>query len=94
MFGQSRTRFPEGNMKVKLTRISSNHRNLRTDEIIGTADRPPTVGQRFFMTAPPLATPGGIRWLETTPVQVCERIGAEFDFHTRNSHYRLLILEE
>jgi len=80
-------------VKVKLTRISSNHRNLRTDEVVGETEDLPEVGHLFIMTAPPLDPANAIRSIVTTPVRVCERIGDEFDFHTRNSHYRLRVLE-
>lgn len=86
-------------MKCKLTRLKSNHQNLRTDTIEGQCDDLPAKGRCFMMTAPPLDPASGMRYVHTTPVLELEHdgdkpegIGAGIVFTTRNSTYHLLYL--
>lgn len=78
-------------MKVRLHKIHSVHNNLRTNVITGATDALPTVGEDFIMTAPPLDTTAGVRYIRTTPVlSVSEDNGILFS--TCNSTYRLELL--
>lgn len=76
-------------MKVRLTRLESSHRNLRTDSVEGDAPRLPKVGHRFSMAAAPLDPAADIRLIETSPVFELVPGG----FKTMNSHYQLEVLE-
>jgi len=51
-----------------LTKIQSEHSQLRTDTVEGKIIRMPEVGTRFRMTGPPLGT-GIYRLVETSIVQ-------------------------
>ncbi len=77
-------------MKCRLTRLNSVHQNLRTDEVVGSCDHEPVVGQRFIMTAAPLNPDASVRWIETT--EVAERTdlvkGQTIEFKTLNSDYK------
>lgn len=79
---------------VKLTRVKSNHQNLRTDEIVGKCSHLPKVGSSFAMVAPPLEF-GNIRGVWTTEIVSCEYDEAAriFSFTTANSEYRLEVLD-
>jgi hypothetical protein len=79
-------------MKVKLTKLSSTHQNLRTDTIEGNADLLPEVGQCFAMTAEPLDPRASFRWVRTTPIQSIEAMGDTYRFTTENSTYQLEVL--
>ena len=78
-------------MKAILTKLSSNHDNLRTDEISGETEYCPVAGSSFVMRAPPLET-GNVRVIVTSIVQEVELVGpGVWEFKTRNSHYRLRV---
>jgi hypothetical protein len=80
-------------MKVRLSRIESNHKNLRTDFVDGWANDLPVVGRRFQMTAPPLEI-GHFRFIWTTPVRELNSLGeSTYQFRTENSLYELEVLE-
>jgi hypothetical protein len=82
-------------MRAKLTRISSNHRNVRTDKITGEIDRFPCVGDAFALIGDPLVRFAQFRLITTTRVaRVEKKSDREYEFWTRNSHYSLGILEE
>ncbi len=71
-------------MKAKLTRITSAHALLRTDEVTGYAITPPAVGELFVMYAEPLSEAEGlIRWVRTSVVTEVTSTG----FKTLNSVY-------
>ncbi len=55
-------------MKVRLTKVSSTHNRLRTDEVVGEAFCAPVVGERFEMYAEPLDSAMDIRLVSTSPV--------------------------
>lgn len=71
-------------MRVRLERLESTHRNLRTDHVEGDAERMPQVGVCFRMLAPGLEF--GTRFIETSPVVRVDDGGV---FHTANSTYKL-----
>lgn len=74
--------------KVKMTRKESNHKNLRTDEIIGYTSSLPTTGENFILLSKGLEE--GVRIVRTTPITDLE----VNIFKTRNSTYSYEILEE
>ena len=73
--------------KVKLTKIKSNHKNLRTDTVEGFSNSLPTVGEPFNMWGEGLEF--GTRWITTTPVITINKCG----FDTANSSYHIDIEE-
>lgn len=78
-------------IKVKLTRIKSNHNNLRTDEVIGIAIYGlPEVGASFALAAESLDPTKDIRGVFTTPVT--ELNGNTFK--TANSEYKFEVLND
>lgn len=79
--------------KVKLTKIQSNHQNLRTNEILGTCMHLPVEGSVFYLMAPPLES-GNVRLVTTTVVQKVVDLGSVLDFETENSSYKLEILSK
>ena len=82
-------------LRVKLVRIKSNHKNLRTDEIEGKTTHIPQVGERFMIFAPPLES-GSFRTVVTTEVQECvyDEHLRRFAFKTMNSEYEVYVLDE
>lgn len=78
---------------VKLTKIESNHNNLRTDSIRGWCAELPVIGSSFAMMGPPLAT-GSVRLVRTSPVQTIEHTDNRLRFRTENSTYELEVLDE
>ncbi len=77
-------------MRVRLVKIKSSHSNLRTDEIVGDAAQLPKIGYPFIMSAEPLETAAGMRYVKTSTVTM---IDGEV-FHTLNSEYRLEVLSD
>jgi hypothetical protein len=75
-------------MIVRLTRVTSTHQNLRTDEVVGDAMQLPIVGRSFVMMAPPLDPTATVRMVATGPVKALLADG----FTTENSHYKLEVL--
>jgi hypothetical protein len=86
-------------MRVKLERVK-NGVALRTSEVVGDAEFPVYVGQRFRMTAPPLDPAASIRVVETSLVvaiietQEPDGTGWQVVFQTENSTYRLTRLPD
>lgn len=84
--------------KVKLKKIFSTHKNLRTDEITGECLGLPQEGCQFKMTAEALdeevRNEGGLRHIWTSPVQTVVTISpSQFRFFTANSTYEIEVLE-
>jgi len=80
--------------KVKLTKIKSNHNNLRTREVIGDCNDLPYVGKGFFMWSAPLVEGSICRIVKTTPIQDVYLKDGVYHFHTENSYYQLECIEE
>jgi len=80
--------------KVRLTKIKSNHNNIRTSTVEGVTYKLPEVGDTFTLFAEPLDPHFDLRGVYTTEVKLVERIGNEFQFSTANSTYKLELLEE
>ncbi len=79
--------------KVKLTKLCSNHNHIRTPIIEGECVFLPIIGRIFTMVAPPLDKTKVVRYLHTTRVVDIVNAGTACMFHTRNSVYRLDIIE-
>lgn len=74
--------------KVKLTKLKSNHNNLRTNEVDGYCHRLPILNQGFTMFAESL-TGAGVRTIQTTKVLELDTLGNVITFRTRNSTYKV-----
>ena len=80
--------------KVRLTKIESNHNNLRTDTIEGCTAKLPQVREPFCMYAEPIDPDASVRFIKTTLVaEITSPVVGEFEFKTKNSTYRLTVLE-
>lgn len=81
--------------KAKLTRLSSVHDNLRTNEIEGVAYEP-VLGKCFELVGPPLDPLADVRLVYTTPVLTLKVLGhgPVYSFTTRNSHYKVEFFEK
>lgn len=81
-------------MQVKLTKVKSDHNNLRTDEVVGECDSLPEVGTGFSMYGEPLDSKLNVRLIRTSEITQCTLTSPiSYLFHTLNSVYRLDILE-
>lgn len=76
-------------MKVKLTRLSSTHENLRTTVVEGTSDALPEVGKPFKLIGEPLDPAASFRMVYTTPIQHLEVVGDVYRCRTENSLYEI-----
>jgi hypothetical protein len=74
--------------KVRLTRLDSNHQNLRTPTVEGLLHSALEVGEEIWITAEPLDKSLDVRAIRTTPI---ERIDGDI-YHTANSIYRIELL--
>ena len=72
-------------MRGRLYKISSTHRNLRTETVDGEAPELPSVGGVFTLLGKGLEF--GVRFVETTPIKECTQLGSSFLFKTYNSTY-------
>jgi hypothetical protein len=78
--------------RVKLTKIESNHNNLRTNEVVGVTNKLPEVGMRFQMLAAPLQT-GHVRYVDTSPIQNIFKVDDNTQtLHTMNSIYEFEVI--
>lgn len=80
-------------MKVRLIKLSKNPGGLRTPEVEGECTFLPYLGGNFFMTAPGLEV--GTRVICTSTIMdvVQHKSEAAILFSTRNSEYRLELLD-
>ena len=78
--------------QVKLTKLRSSHKNLRTDVVEGIALDLPKEGDYFQIFGEGLEF--GTRVVTTTAIQKVEKLGNEYLFHTLNSTYKLEVLDE
>ena len=80
----------------KLTKINSNHSNVRTDTMIGSAGNIPIVGEMFvIVNGEPLDSTHGEsgRMIRTTTVKDVTKLNMfQYVFKTRNSEYRFDLL--
>lgn len=81
--------------KYKLIKISSSHKNLRTDEFVGFSASPVCVGNIFrIFNNEPLDEKASYRVITTTPVATITKKENKTFFTTRNSEYSLEELGE
>ncbi len=81
---------------VILTKLSSIHDNLRTDEVEGVTDKIPEVGQEFHLVGEALIERKGYaRLIVTTKVKEVRLHpdDGSLEFWTENSHYGLQVLD-
>lgn len=78
--------------KILLTKIESNHTNLRTNEIEGLTLELPVVGKGFNMSGEPLDKNMSVRVINTTEIKEVEQNGDEYTFKTLNSTYNVKVL--
>lgn len=78
--------------KVKLTKIESNHNNLRTNEIEGVSLDLPEVGKSFYLVGESLTEGMDARVVTTTEIKSLEKTDNEYTFKTLNSTYKLEVL--
>lgn len=82
--------------KVKLTKIQSDHNNIRSNEIIGVTSFLPKMGERFLMLSEALDKSQGAnaRYIETSPITNIFKVSDNImTLHTTYSIYELEILE-
>lgn len=77
---------------VRLTKIKSNHTNLRTDEVEGQTLTLPEVGKAFILVGESLTPGGDGRYVYTTEIKSIEKLGESYRFNTLNSTYQLDVL--
>lgn len=84
---------------VRLTKVTSTHNNIRTQEIVGWCNDVPTPGESFQMFAPPLDPDAEFRMVTTTLVKSIEAsqdpqgLLGPLVFRTQNSTYTLEFLQ-
>lgn len=76
--------------KVRMTRIESNHENLRTPSVEGFLHTELKVGNPIVITAEPLVSWADVRCITTTDI---ERIEGNL-YYTRNSIYEVLEFDD
>lgn len=77
-------------IKVKLTKLMSSHKNLRTDTVEGVTLSLPVVGERFIMWGEGLEDKEATREVVTTPVLTATPFNnGHLIFETANSVYRV-----
>jgi hypothetical protein len=75
-------------MDVLLTKVSSDHKNLRTSTVEGHCNELPEVGERFVMFGKGLVA--GVRYVETSIVQdLIQKDEKTILFSTEFSEYKL-----
>lgn len=80
-------------MKVRLIKVSG-AKQLRTNEVIGESVGLPVKGLPFVMTSESLTPGATMRLVTTTEVTELTRLSEKsFEFNTRNSIYRVEVLE-
>lgn len=82
---------------VRLTRIESNHNNLRTRSLQGWCFDLPVVGSSFTIMGQPISEGAVARVVTTSPVLSIENLdqsSSALRFRTKNSTYELEVLNE
>ena len=75
-------------IKIRMTRLDSNHENLRTPFVEGYSYCPLEVGSEIMITAQPLDDNFDVRCIRTTKVK---KIEGDL-YYTSNSIYRIEVL--
>jgi len=83
-------------MHAKITKIESNHQNLRTNDMEGKTPVIPEVGEIFMIFGESLTPGNNMRAIHTTEVQESKYDSETktFTFKTRNSLYTVEILDK
>lgn len=83
-------------LKVKLIKVESNHDNVRTDEMLGMSGFIPEVGYGFQIIGEALVADYNCRVIQTTKISEVDfdKETRTFTFKTKNSTYRLEILDK
>lgn len=83
-------------LNVKLTKIESNHNNLRTNDMVGTTAQIPEVGHEFIILGESLSFKGGARVIHTTEIKdvKLDLANKKMTFQTQNSTYDLEVLDK
>lgn len=80
-------------MKVRLTKIESNHNNLRTNSVEGECQDLPQLDRGLVILADPLEQ-GNFRIVNTSIIKEIREIGSnDYVLKTLNSLYRLEVLD-
>lgn len=77
---------------VRLTRVTSTHDRLRTDEVEGQCIGLPVIGRDFILIGKPLVEGYAFRFIQTTPVKSLKLENGSMIFTTDNSTYKLEVL--
>lgn len=78
--------------KALLTKVESNHNNLRTNSMDGRTLELPTVGKDFIIVGDSLTEGLTHRVITTTEVKEVTKNEDEYTFKTQNSTYKLQVL--
>ncbi len=79
--------------KALLTKVESNHTNLRTNEMEGLTADLPEVGKEFLIFGKSLTEGLSTRMIHTTVIKEIEKNSEdEMTFKTQNSTYKLKVL--
>ena len=73
----------------KLTKLSTNENELRTNEVEGAFMNPPVEGRSFVMFADPIEKGAFARMIATSRVTRMDVAVKEYVLHTENSMYRI-----
>ena len=76
-----------------LTKIDSNHSNLRTNEVEGVTGNLPEVGKSFTLAGESLTEGADVRIISTTEIKSVDIKYNTIVFKTKNSTYQLDILD-
>lgn len=77
--------------RVTLTKLESDHNNLRTSVIEGTCQAMPRVNESFRMLAEALEISAGVRIIVTSRVKKVTKKEGSYIFETQNSRYMLAV---
>lgn len=83
-----------GKYQGKLTKISSTHINLRTNEIVGWFNSLPEMEQSFEIISEPLDITKDFRVVTTTLITELTMYDNVYRFRTKNSEYELEVFPQ
>ena len=81
-------------MRGKLVQMTSNHKQVRTKEIVGDFFEVPVEGRTFIIYSEPLTKGTSIRILSTSLISKVINLGDSYFFTTQNSEYVLIAERE
>lgn len=80
--------------KVRLTKVESNHNNIRTNSMEGETTELPVPGENFVIVGDPINPMADVRCITTSEIQLVEKTDSLYTFKTLNSTYQLEVLSE